>query len=145
MCLSCIWVVLHASSSRPTTVFSVLIEQGQNRTFWGQCRPHGRLWKDMFARDGKTVLDDADAGQECSSRHRTQPLPDSASLGSRSALPHTPRSGLKSLRRRLGFDQLAAERLCRHWGEGNLYYVFDVKLVTSKMAMAGSCTKVEVR
>jgi hypothetical protein len=122
---------------------SVLIEQGGGKHFGDS----GGLMGDfrmghMIARDGKTVIDDANAfGQEW------QVLNTEPSLFHTVRLPQHPQQVCKlpppteasQLRRRLlessSVSQLAAEKACEHWGEGKDDCVFDV-LTTGDLEMA---------
>jgi cysteine-rich repeat protein len=120
---------------------SVLIEQGQNKNFGDSVGLMGDFrYGRMIARDGKTVLDDANAfGQEW------QVLDTEASLFQSLRLPQhpleckmPPPAQASLLRRRLSESkgaELAAEKACAHWGEGKDDCVFDV-LTTGDLEMA---------
>jgi hypothetical protein len=97
---------------------------------------------DMVARDGKAVMNDANAfGQEW------QVLDTEPSLFHTVRLPQHPKQvctlptpkQASQLRRRLSepssVDHLAAEKACEHWGEGKDDCVFDV-LTTGDLEMA---------
>ncbi len=102
----------------------------------GECRS-GHI----IARDGKTVLDDANAfGQEW------QVLDTDPSLFQTDRFPQYPTvctmpppMQASQLRRRLlessSINQLAAKEACAHWGEGQGDCVFDV-LTTGDLNMA---------
>jgi hypothetical protein len=122
---------------------SVLIEQGEGKHFGDSAGLMGdfRLGL-MIARDGKTVIDDANAfGQEW------QVLDTEPSLFHTVRLPQHPQQvctlpppmQASQLRRRLSetssVDQLAAEKACERWGEGKDDCVFDV-LTTGDLEMA---------
>jgi hypothetical protein len=122
---------------------SVLIEQGESKHFLNSVGLMGdfRLGH-MVARDGKNVMDDANAfGQEW------QVLDTEPSLFHTVRLPQHPQQvctlpppmQASQLRRRLSesssVDQLAAEKACAHWGEGKDDCVFDV-LTTGDLEMA---------
>jgi hypothetical protein len=122
---------------------SVLIEQGRNEHFGDSAGLMGdfRLGH-MIARDGKSVIDDANAfGQEW------QVLDTEPSLFQTVRLPQHPQQvctlpppmQASQLRRRLSesssVDELAAEKACAHWGEGKDDCVFDV-LMTGDLEMA---------
>jgi hypothetical protein len=121
---------------------SVLIEQGQSKHFGDSVGlmgdfEHGR----MIARDGNTVLDDANAfGQEW------QVLDTEPALFQTLRLPQhpmectmpTPMQASQQRRRLLessSVAELAAEEACAHWGEGKDDCVFDV-LTTGDLEMA---------
>jgi hypothetical protein len=121
---------------------SVLIEQGQSENFGDSVGLMGDFQKGrMIARDGETVLDDANAyGQEW------QVLDTEPSLFQTVRFPQHPQvcklpppMRVKQLRRRLtessSVDELAAEKACEHWGEGKDDCVFDV-LATGDLEMA---------
>jgi hypothetical protein len=121
---------------------SVLIEQGKREHFLASAGLMGdyRAGR-MIARDGKTVIDDANVfGQEW------QVLNSEPSLFQTARFPQHPNVctmptpvQASQLRRRLSessFDELvAAEKACEHWGEGKDDCVFDV-LTTGDLAMA---------
>jgi hypothetical protein len=121
---------------------SVLVEQGKSEHFGGSAGLMGDFQTGhMIGRDGKTVIDDADAfGQEWqvldteSSLFHTVRLPQHPNV---CTLP--PPMQASQLRRRLletsSVDQLAAEKACEHWGEGKDDCVFDV-LTTGDPEMA---------
>jgi hypothetical protein len=125
---------------------SVLIEQGQRERFLESSGLMGdyRAGR-MIARDGKTVIDDANVfGQEW------QVLNTEPSLFQTARFPQYPNVCImptpvqaSQLRRRLfesSVDELdAAEKLCEHWGDGKYDCVFDV-LTTGdvEMAMVGA-------
>jgi hypothetical protein len=121
---------------------SVLIEQGQSKHFGDSVGlmgdfEHGR----MIARDGNSVLDDANAfGQEW------QVLDTEPTFFQTLRLPQHPMEctmptpmQASQLRRRLlessSVAELAAEEACAHWGEGKDDCVFDV-LTTGDLEMA---------
>jgi hypothetical protein len=121
---------------------SVLIEQGKREHFLDS----GGLMGDyragrMIARDGKTVIDDANVfGQEW------QVLDSESSLFQTARFPQYPNActmptsvQASQLRRRLlesSVDELvAAEKACEHWGDGKDDCVFDV-LMTGDLEMA---------
>jgi cysteine-rich repeat protein len=120
---------------------SVLIEQGQNKHFGDSVGLMGDFGMgDMIARDSKTVIDDANHfGQEW------QVLDTELSLFQTDRLPQHPQLctmptpvQASQLRRRLlesSVNDLAAEKACEHWGEGNNACVFDV-LMTGDLGMA---------
>jgi cysteine-rich repeat protein len=121
---------------------SVSIEQGQGKHFANSVGLMGDFAKGrMFARDGETVLDDANVfGQEW------QVLNTEESLFQTLRLPQHPLEctmptpvQASQLRRRLSEkskdDQLAAEKACEHWGDGKDECVFDV-LTTGDLGMA---------
>jgi hypothetical protein len=121
---------------------SVLIEQGKSEHFLGSDGLMGDFAMGrMIARDGKTIIDDANAfGQEWQVRD-TEP-----SLFQTLRLPQHPNVCIlptpkqtSQLRRRLAAtsldEQLAAEKACEHWGEGKDDCVFDV-LSTGDLEMA---------
>jgi cysteine-rich repeat protein len=122
---------------------SLLIEQGQIEHFGDSIGLMGDFGKGrMLARDGKTILDNANEfGQEW------QVLDTEPSLFQTPFLPQDkqecrlpPPIQASQLRRRLSsVDELAAEKACEHWGEGKADCVFDV-LTTGdlEMAMVGS-------
>jgi hypothetical protein len=122
---------------------SVLVEQAEIKHFGDSVGlmgdfKHGR----MLARDGNTVLDDANAfGQEW------QVLDTEAALFQTLRLPQhplqkctmpTPVQASQQRRRLLessSVAELAAEKACAHWGEGKDDCVFDV-LTTGDLEMA---------
>jgi hypothetical protein len=121
---------------------SVLIEQGKSEHFLDSVGLMGDFTMGhMIARDGKTVIDDANTfGQEW------QVLDTEPSLFHTVRLPQHPNvctmptpMHASQLRRRLSesssADQLAAEKACEHWGEGKDACVFDV-LTTGDLEMA---------
>jgi cysteine-rich repeat protein len=118
---------------------SVLIEQGQIEHFGDSVGLMGDFGKGrMLARDGKTVLDNVNEfGQEW------QVLDTEPSLFQTPFLPQDkqecrlpPPMQASQLRRRLSsVDELAAEKACEHWGEGEADCVFDV-LTTGDLEMA---------
>jgi cysteine-rich repeat protein len=120
---------------------SVLIEQGQIEHFGDSVGLMGDFGKGrMFARDGKTVLDNANEfGQEW------QVLDTEPSLFQIPFLPQDkqecrlpPPMQASQLRRRLEESsglELAAEKACEHWGEGKDDCMFDV-LATGDLGMA---------
>jgi hypothetical protein len=122
---------------------SVLIEQGQNKHFGDSAGLMGDFrMGHMIARDGKTIIDDANAfGQEW------QVLDTEPSLFQTVRLPQHPQQvctlpppmQASKLRRRLlessSVAQLTAEKACEHWGEGKDDCVFDV-LTTGDLEMA---------
>jgi hypothetical protein len=121
---------------------SVLIEQGENKHFGDSAGLMGDFQMGhMIARDGKSVIDDANAfGQEW------QVLDTDPSLFQTLRFPQHPTectmpppTQASQLRRRLSesssVDQLTAEKACEHWGEGKDDCVFDV-LTTGDLEMA---------
>jgi hypothetical protein len=121
---------------------SVLIEQGKSEHFLHSVGLMGDFRNgDKIARDVKTVLDDANAfGQEW------QVLDTEPSLFHALRLPQHPQkcimptpAQVSQLRRRLAetssADELAAEKVCAHWGEGKDDCIFDV-LTTGDLEMA---------
>jgi hypothetical protein len=122
---------------------SVLIEQGKSENFLHSVGLMGDFTRGhMIARDGKTVIDDANAfGQEW------QVLGTEPSLFQTVRLPQHPNLctmptpvQASQLRRRLletsSVDEAAAEKACEHWGEqGKDDCVFDV-LTTGDLEMA---------
>jgi hypothetical protein len=121
---------------------SVLIEQGKSEHFHHSVGLMGDFTMGhMIARDGKTVIDDANAyGQEW------QVLDTEPSLFQTVRFPQHPNVctmptpvQASQLRRRLSetssVDELAAEKACEHWGEGKDDCVFDV-LTTGDLEMA---------
>jgi cysteine-rich repeat protein len=118
---------------------SVLVEQGQIEHFGDSVGLMGDFGKGrMLARDGRTVLDNANEfGQEW------QVLVTEPSLFQTPFLPQDkqecrlpPPMKASQLRRRLSsVDELAAEQACEHWGEGKADCVFDV-LTTGDLEMA---------
>jgi hypothetical protein len=122
---------------------SVLIEQGKSEHFMNSVGLMGDFAMGrMIARDGKTVIDDANAfGQEWQVRDTESSLFHTVRLPQHPkqvcTLP-TPKQA-SQLRRRLletsPVDELAAEKACEHWGEGKDDCVFDV-LTTGDLEMA---------
>jgi hypothetical protein len=123
-------------------IVSVLIEQGHNKHFSDSVGLMGDFRTGhMVARDGKAVIEDANAfGQEW------QVLDTEPSLFQTVRLPQHPTvctlpspMQASQLRRRLletsSVDELAAEKACEHWGEGKDDCVFDV-LTTGDLEMA---------
>jgi hypothetical protein len=122
---------------------SVLIEEGHSKHFSDSVGLMGDFQMGhMIARDGKAVMEDANAfGQEWQV-HDTEP-----SLFQTVRLPQHPQQvctlpppvTASQLRRRLSesssVSQLAAEKACEHWGEGKDDCVFDV-LTTGDLEMA---------
>jgi hypothetical protein len=121
---------------------SVLIEQGKSENFHDSVGLMGDFAMGrMVARDGKTVIDDANAfGQEWQVLH-TEP-----SLFQTVRFPQHPNVctmptpvQTSQLRRRLSelssVDKAAAEKACAHWGEGKDDCIFDV-LTTGDLEMA---------
>jgi cysteine-rich repeat protein len=122
---------------------SILIENGQGKNFGDSVGLMGDFGKGrMLARDGQTILDDANAfGQEW------QVLENEASFFQRLRLPQHPMEctlpppmNASQLRRRLmesSVDELTAEKACARWGEGESKddCVFDV-LTTGDLEMA---------
>jgi hypothetical protein len=121
---------------------SVLIEQGKSEHFHHSVGLMGDFTMGhMIARDGETVIADANAfGQEW------QVLSTEPSLFQTVRLPQHPNVctmptpvQADHLRRRLtessSVDELAAEKACAHWGEGKDDCVFDV-LATGDLEMA---------
>jgi hypothetical protein len=122
---------------------SVLVEQGASKHFGDSAGLMGDFrMGNMIARDGKTVIEDANAfGQEW------QVLETEPSLFHTVRLPQHPQQVCKlpapveasQLRRRLSesssVSQLAAEKACEQWGEGKDDCVFDV-LTTGDLEMA---------
>jgi hypothetical protein len=121
---------------------SVLIEQGENKHFGDSAGLMGDFrMGQMIARDGETVIDDANAfGQEW------QVLNTESSLFQTLRFPQHPNVctmptpvQADHLRRRLSesssADEAAAEKACEHWGEGKDDCVFDV-LTTGDIEMA---------
>jgi hypothetical protein len=120
---------------------SILIEQGQSNYFGNSVGLMGDFGEGrMLARDGQTILDDANAfGQEWqvldteSNLFQTIRFPQHPSV---CTLP--PPIQASQLRRRLlesSVDERAAEMACAHWGEGKDNCVFDV-LTTGDLEMA---------
>jgi hypothetical protein len=121
---------------------SVLIEQGQSKNFRDSVGLMGDFGRGrMVARDGKTVIEDANAfGQEWQVLHteprlfQTVRFPQHPSI---CTMP--PPMQASQLRRRLSeassVDEVAAENACAHWGEGKDDCVFDV-LTTGDLEMA---------
>jgi hypothetical protein len=121
---------------------SVLIEQGKSEHFHHSVGLMGDFTMGhMIARDGKTIIDDANAfGQEW------QVLNTDPSLFQTARFPQHPDVctmptpvQADHLRRRLAetslVDEAAAEKACEHWGEGKDDCVFDV-LTTGDLEMA---------
>jgi cysteine-rich repeat protein len=120
---------------------SILIEKGESKNFGESVGLMGDFGKGrMLARDGQTILDDANAfGQEW------QVLESEDSFFQRLRLPQHPMEctlpppmKASQLRRRLlesSIGELAAEKACEHWGEGKDDCVFDV-LTTGDLEMA---------
>jgi hypothetical protein len=122
---------------------SVLVEQGLSKHFVDSVGLLGDFGEGRkFARDGKTILDDANAfGQEW------QVLGTEPTLFQNVRFPQHPQKctmptpvQASQLRRRLletsSVDELAAEKACEHWGEqGKDDCVFDV-LTTGYLEMA---------
>jgi hypothetical protein len=121
---------------------SVLIEQGKSEHFHHSVGLMGDFrMGQMIARDGKTVIDDANAfGQQW------QVLDTEPSLFQTVRLPQHPQVctmptpvQADHLRRRLAetssADEAAAEKACEHWGKGKDDCVFDV-LATGDLEMA---------
>jgi hypothetical protein len=120
---------------------SVLIEEGQSKNFGDSTGLMGDFQYGVkLSRDGKTVIDDANAfGQEWQVRD-TEPT-----LFQTDRLPQYPLEctlptpvQASQLRRRLlesSADALAAEKACAHWGDGKDDCVFDV-LTTGDLEMA---------
>jgi hypothetical protein len=121
---------------------SVLIEQGKSKNFGDSVGLMGDYGEGrMLARDGETILDDANAfGQEW------QVLDSEPTLFQRLRFPQhpmectlpPPMKAASQLRRRLlesSISELAAEKACEHWGEGKDDCVFDV-LTTGDIEMA---------
>jgi hypothetical protein len=121
---------------------SVLVKEGENKHFADSAGLMGDFrMGDMIARDGKTVIEDANAfGQEW------QVLNTEPSLFHTVRFPQHPNGctmpppmQASQVRRRLlessSIDELAAETACAHWGEGKDACVFDV-LTTGDLEMA---------
>jgi hypothetical protein len=121
---------------------SVLVEQGTSEHFHHSTGLMGDFTMGhMIARDGQTVIDDANAfGQEW------QVLNTEPSLFQTVRFPQYPNVctmptpvQANQLRRRLAetslVDEAAAEKACEHWGEGKDDCVFDV-LTTGDLEMA---------
>jgi hypothetical protein len=120
---------------------SVLIEQGLSKHFGKSAGLMGDFGQGRrFARDGKTVLDDANTfGQEW------QVLATDPTLFQTARFPQHPQKctmptpkATSMLRRRLSessVDELDAEKACEHWLEGKEDCVFDV-LTTGDLEMA---------
>jgi hypothetical protein len=121
---------------------SVLFEQAQLQHFGDSVGLMGDFGMGhMLSRDGKTIIDDANAfGQEW------QVLDSEPKLFHTLRFPQhpqvctmpTPVQATSQLRRRLlesSVDELAAEKACEHWGEGKDDCVFDV-LTTGDLEMA---------
>jgi hypothetical protein len=121
---------------------SVLIEQGENKHFGDSAGLMGDFQMGhMIARDGKTVIEDANAfGQEWQVLHSEPSLFQAVRLPQHPNVCTMPTPVQASqLRRRLSesssVDELAAEKACAHWGEGKDDCVFDV-LTTGDLEMA---------
>jgi hypothetical protein len=120
---------------------SVLFEQAELKHFGKSVGLMGDFGTGrMISRDGKSVIDDANAfGQEW------QVLDTEPSLFQTVRFPQHPTActmptpvQASQLRRRLSespVDELAAEKACEHWGEGKDDCVFDV-LTTGDLEMA---------
>jgi hypothetical protein len=121
---------------------SVLFEQAELKHFGKSVGLMGDFGMGhMISRDGKTIIDDANAfGQEW------QVLDSEPKLFHSVRFPQhpqvctmpTPAQATSQLRRRLSessADELAAEKACEHWGEGKDDCVFDV-LTTGDVDMA---------
>jgi hypothetical protein len=120
---------------------SVMVEQGQKEHFGDSVGLMGDFTYGVkLSRDGKTVLDDANAfGQDW------QVLDTDPTLFRTARLPQHPQKctmpsaqATSMLRRRLSessLDQLAAEKACAHWGKGMDECIFDV-LATGDLEMA---------
>jgi hypothetical protein len=120
---------------------SVLFEQAQFKHFGESVGLMGAFGTGhMIARDGKTIMTDANAfGQEW------QVLESEPKLFQSARFPQHPQvctmpppMQASQLRRRLSessVDELAAEKACEHWGEGKDDCVFDV-LTTGDLEMA---------
>jgi hypothetical protein len=120
---------------------SVLFEQSEGKHFTKSVGLMGDFETGhMIARDGKTVMTDANAfGQEW------QVLDTEPSFFQAVRFPQhpivctmPPPMQVSQLRRRLlesSVDELAAEKACEHWGDGKDDCVFDV-LATSDLEMA---------
>jgi hypothetical protein len=120
---------------------SVSFEQGQGKHFAKSVGLMGDFGTGrMLSRDGKSVIDDANAfGQEW------QVLDSEPKLFRTVRFPQHPQvctmpapAQASQLRRRLSessVDELAAEKACEHWGEGKDDCVFDV-LSTGDLDMA---------
>jgi hypothetical protein len=120
---------------------SILIEQGQSKYFGDSVGLMGDFGEGrMLARDGQTILEDANAfGQEW------QVLDTEPTLFQNLRFPQHPMEctlpppmQASQLRRRLlesSIDELTAEKACEHWGEGKDDCVFDV-LTTGDLEMA---------
>jgi hypothetical protein len=121
---------------------SVLTEQGKYKNFGDSVGLTGDFGNGrMVARDGITIIDDANAfGQEW------QVLDTEPTLFQTLRLPQHPLAKCtmptpmqaSQLRRRLSessVDEAAAEKACEHWGAGKDDCVFDV-LTTSDLEMA---------
>jgi hypothetical protein len=121
---------------------SILFEQAQLEHFGESVGLMGDFGMGhMISRDGKTIIDDANAfGQEW------QVLDSEPKLFHTLRFPQhprvctmpTPAQATSQLRRRLSessVDELAAEKACEHWGVGKDDCVFDV-LTTGDLDMA---------
>jgi hypothetical protein len=121
---------------------SVLVEEGEGKHFSKSVGLMGDFaLGHMIARDGKTIIEDANAfGQEW------QVLDSEPKLFQTVRFPQhpqvctmpTPVQATSQLRRRLlesSVDELAAEKACEHWGDGKDDCVFDV-LTTGDLDMA---------
>jgi hypothetical protein len=120
---------------------SVLFEQARGKHFGESVGLMGAFGTGhMIARDGKTVIDDANAfGREWQILDTEPSLFQSARFPQHPAVCTMPTPVQASqLRRRLSessVDELAAEKACEHWGEGKDDCVFDV-LTTGDLEMA---------
>jgi cysteine-rich repeat protein len=122
---------------------SVFIEQGESKHFGDSAGLMGDFEKGrMIGRDGKTVLDDANVfGQEWQVLHTEPSLFQTVRFPQHPNLcTMPPPMQASQLRRRLlessSVDELAAEKACAHWGEGNKdACVYDV-LTTGDLEMA---------
>jgi hypothetical protein len=120
---------------------SVVVEQGQQAHFADSVGLMGDFEYGLkVARDGKTVLEDANAfGQEWQVLHTDPKLFQTLRFPQypqKCTMP-TPKA-TSMLRRRLSessIDELAAEKACAHWGQGKDDCVFDV-LATGDLEMA---------
>jgi hypothetical protein len=121
---------------------SVLFEEAQGKHFANGVGLMGDFGTgQMISRDGKTIMNDANAfGQEWQvldsepKLFRTVRFPQHPQV---CTLP-TPVQASSQLRRRLlesSVDELAAEKACEHWGDGKDDCVFDV-LTTGDIDMA---------
>jgi hypothetical protein len=120
---------------------SVLFEQGKGEHFGESVGLMGAFGTGhMIARDGKTVMTDANAfGQEWQVLDTEPKLFQSARFPQHPTVCTMPTPVQAThLRRRLAgssADELAAEKACEHWGEGKDDCVFDV-LTTGDLEMA---------